>query len=207
MAIKCITWETAHLHGESWISHHRLRYRLFIERQNWEVPTYNGLEYDEFDTPAAHYLAWCDENGHAQGTMRLVSTERPYMIEKLWPDLLGGRPLPHVPHIWEASRFGVDRDLAPDLRNRVVGELIAGGLEFGLSLGIRQYLCVMPIGILKGVLERSGCALQLLGDPVHMGRHPVAAAAIAISTSTLAEVRRRRHIGGPVLTLDRSIAA
>src|SRR5436190_10638472 len=56
MSTVCITWENAHLHGEAWISHHRLRYRIFVERQGWAVPTYNGLEYDEFDTPAARYI-------------------------------------------------------------------------------------------------------------------------------------------------------
>lgn len=49
MTVVCLSWETAHLHGETWISHHRLRYRLFVERQGWDVPSYKGMEHDEFD--------------------------------------------------------------------------------------------------------------------------------------------------------------
>jgi acyl homoserine lactone synthase len=46
--------------------HHRLRYRLFIERQVWDVPTYNALEYDKFDTSAAKYLLWLDDSDAAR---------------------------------------------------------------------------------------------------------------------------------------------
>ncbi len=70
----CLDWETAHVHGEAWISHHRLRHRLFVKRQNWEVPSYNSLEYGEFDTPAAKYLLWLDEKGQARATTRLIPT-------------------------------------------------------------------------------------------------------------------------------------
>ena len=34
----------------------RLRHRLFVERNGWQVPSHDGMEYDQFDTPAAVYL-------------------------------------------------------------------------------------------------------------------------------------------------------
>ena len=90
--IDCVTWETAHLFGEAWISHHRLRHRLFVERQGWEGPTHNSLEYDQFDTPAAVYLLWRDEAGQARGVTRLIPTERPYMLKEIWPDMVDTLP-------------------------------------------------------------------------------------------------------------------
>ena len=61
MRTLAVTWETAHQHGEAWISHHRLRYKMFVERQKWSVPSYRQIEYDEFDTPAATYILTVDE--------------------------------------------------------------------------------------------------------------------------------------------------
>lgn len=207
MSIVAVTWETAHLHGETWISHHRLRYRLFVERQGWEIPTYNNMEYDQFDTPAAVYLIWHDDQQQARAVTRLVSTERPYMIQELWPELAGHEPLPSAPDVWEASRFGVDRDLDPKVRNRALGELIVGCLEYGLLHDIKYYLCVMPVWILKGILMRSGVALDFLDKPVHMDGHDIAAARITITPKVLAEARRRRKIFKPVLLTDERIAA
>src|SRR5688572_22902087 len=112
MPLVCLDWETAHLHGVAWISQHRLRHRLFVERQHWNVPTYKNLEYDQFDTPAAKYLLWLDWMGMARGVVRLVPTTQPYMVETLWPGLVRGS-LPKSPSIWEASRFGCDRNLEP----------------------------------------------------------------------------------------------
>jgi N-acyl-L-homoserine lactone synthetase len=61
MRTLAVTWETVHQHGEAWISHHRLRYKMFVERQKWTIPTYRQIEYDEFDTPAATYILTVDD--------------------------------------------------------------------------------------------------------------------------------------------------
>src|SRR5690606_27788678 len=114
-------------------------HRLFIDRQNWAVPSFGGLEFDQFDSPAAHYLLWLDTAGQARGAVRLVPTTQPYMLQTLWPDLLGNH-VPREPGIWDASRFGCDRNLPAQLRRRVLGELIYGCQEFGLARGIHAYL-------------------------------------------------------------------
>src|SRR4029450_11532791 len=72
MSVICVDWETAHLYGRAWISHHQLRYRVFAERRHWDVPSHNDLEYDQFDTPAAKYLVWLDAGGVARGVTRLI---------------------------------------------------------------------------------------------------------------------------------------
>lgn len=197
--ITVVTWETAHLYGESWISHHRLRHRVFVDRQGWTVPTHNGLEYDQFDTPSAVYMLWLDHQGLARGVVRLLPTERPYMIQTLWPELVAEGPLPACPTVWEATRIGVDRDLPPALRDRIVGELVAGCLEYGLDHGIGRYLCVMPPAAIRATLTRSGCPSRALGAPAHLGDHPVIAAEIPITAEALASVRQRRALTASVL--------
>jgi N-acyl-L-homoserine lactone synthetase len=194
-----VTWETAHLHGEAWISHHRLRYRMFVERQRWDIPNYRKLEYDEFDTPAATYILALDDKGQALGAARLIPTTRPYMVRSLWPHLVDGE-LPDSDSVWEASRFGCDRDLEVFTRRRVVAQLILGCQEFGLAHGIGRYLGVMPVWIFKRVIAANGCPLTYLGPSLRLQDHEIAAAYIEVSGSALEAARNRTGVHHAVLT-------
>ena len=193
-----VTWATAHLHGEAWISHHRLRYRMFVERQNWNVPSYKQIEYDEFDNPAATYILTVDENDRALGATRLIPTTRSYMVASLWPDLVSFE-LPHCDSIWEASRFVCDRNLDSTSRRRVVAQQILGCQEFGVATGISQYLGVAPIQIFKRVIAASRCPVSYIGPAHRMNGHEIGAAYIDVSPSTLDAVRHHAGIRGPVL--------
>lgn len=200
--VDVVTWENAHLHGAALISHHRLRYRLFVERQNWDVPSYRGMEYDEFDTPAAVYLLSRRSDGEVQGITRLIPTIRPYMIRELWSDLVGRYQLPSAPQVWEGSRFGVEPGLGPAHRNRVAGELVLACQEFGLLHGIQRYLVLMPILIIRKVIGGAGCPFELIGQPQRLGSHRVAIAAVDVSVHALAKARQRLGIHHPVLNAD-----
>ncbi|CCD93508.1 Autoinducer synthetase [Bradyrhizobium sp. ORS 375] len=185
-----ISWETVHRHGEAWISHHRLRYRMFVERQGWSVPHFECMEYDEFDTPAATYILVIDEHDQALGTARLIPTTRPYMVESLWPNLVEGL-LPHSDQVWEASRFGCDRALGAGGRRRVIGRLIQACQEFGVAHGITSYLGVMPSWVFQNVIAAHGCPVQPLGPAMSMHGHAIEAASIEVSPAVLDLVRAR----------------
>jgi N-acyl-L-homoserine lactone synthetase len=91
MRTLAVTWETVHQHGEAWISHHRLRYKMFVERQKWTIPTYRQMEYDEFDTPAATYILTVDDQYRALGAARLKRVLRaPYLRRDLELQGAGG---------------------------------------------------------------------------------------------------------------------
>ena len=156
MRTLAITWETVHQHGEAWISHHRLRYKMFVKRQKWSVPNYRQIEYDEFDTPAATYILAVDDQNRALGTTRLIPTTRPYMVKSLWPDLADVE-LPESDSIWEASRFGCDRDVDNITRRDVVAHLVLGCQEFGAANGISRYLGVMPTWVAVNAAEVPSC--------------------------------------------------
>jgi len=193
-----VTWATAHQHGEAWISHHQLRYRMFVERQKWDVPSYNQIEYDEFDTPAATYILTVDDHDRALGTTRLIATTRPYMVEKLWPGLIE-IDLPHCDSIWEASRFGCDPELDGVTRRQVVARLILGCQEFGIANGISQYLGVMPIRVFEKVIAANHCPFSQIGPTFRQNGHDIGAAYIDVSMSTLEAVRGYTGIRSPVL--------
>src|SRR5688572_9071670 len=87
----------------------RLRYRVFHERLGWDVRAHDGLEIDDYDDLASHYLLALDD-GAVVGGWRLRPTTRPYMLAEVFPQLLGGQAAPRRDDIWEISRFAVDTE-------------------------------------------------------------------------------------------------
>lgn len=197
--IDAITLETAHHLGDVLGSMHRLRHRVFVERQKYNVPTYRNMEWDQFDTPAAVYLVWRDEEGEARAVTRLIPTTLPYMIQELWADLVDGETLPSDERIWEATRFGIDRGLSPDKRREVLGELVCGCLEYGLRHAIDEFLCVMPIQIINGAIRAAGVTVDILGEPKKLGGLPVVSGRVYITRQALLGARRFYGITNPVL--------
>ncbi len=199
--IDAITLETAHHLGDALGSMHRLRHRVFVERQKYNVPTYRNMEWDQFDTPAAVYLVWRDEEGEARAVTRLIPTTLPYMIQELWADFVAGETLPSDERIWEATRFGIDRGLSPDKRREVLGELVCGCLEYGMRNNIDEFLCVMPIQIINGAIRAAGVTVDILGEPKKLGGLPVVFGRVYITRQALLEARRFYGIKNPVLNV------
>jgi acyl homoserine lactone synthase len=197
--IDAFDFSTAHLFGDALAAQFRLRHRVFVERTSYEVPTWRGMEYDQYDTPAATYLVWRDERQIARGVARLSPTNRPYMIKDVWPDMVSSIPLPHSSTIMEGTRFGVDKTLSPELRRRVVAELVVGYLEYGLSAGIEKIIGVMPTLILRAVFSCNGWPVDLLGEPRILGADKCVAAMLHLSPEVLARVRAKTGITRSIL--------
>jgi acyl homoserine lactone synthase len=199
--IDAISLETAHLLGDALPSAHRLRHRIFIERQKYEVSTWRGMEWDQFDTPAAVYLLWRDEACRVRALARLIPTSLPYMIQQLWPELVANGDLPAADDVWEVSRFGSDRDLDRERRALACGELFCALAEFGLQRGIREYVFVTPAPMIENAIGRAGVPWQRLGEPRKLGSMRVVAARSAVSEDALSRLRRHHRIDAPVLRL------
>jgi acyl homoserine lactone synthase len=205
--IEVVTVENSHLFGAALAEQFKLRYRVFIERQKYSVPTHKDMEYDQFDTPAATYLVYRDPAGRARGITRLLPTTKPYMIQEVWPTLIEDGHLPSAPDIMEATRFGVDTDLDRDEQRRAVTELVCGCLEYGLRYGVREYVSVMPTLIYRKVLMAAGVDVQFLGAPRQIDGFNIVAGRINITAASLAEVRRRSGMHRTVLDVrDDSLA-
>jgi N-acyl-L-homoserine lactone synthetase len=199
--IDAISLETAHLLGNALPEAHRLRHRIFIERQQYGVASWRGMEWDEFDTPAAVYLMWRDEAKRPRAIARLIPTSRPYMIQQLWPELITNRSLPTSESVWEVTRFGIDRDIDAPTRARAFGEMICAFAEFGLVQGIDSYLFVTPPQVIAGALEDAGVPVERLGSAKQLGRLLVVAALAPVSRLALHRLRRRHRVGMPVLRI------
>lgn len=196
--IEAMTLETAHLLGDALPMMFRLRHKLFVERQDYQTPTLRGMEWDQYDTPAAVYLLWRDDAGAVRGVARLIPTTFPYMIRELWPELVEDGELPCRPDVWELSRMGVDHDLPPDQRRRAADELTCACAEFALQNGISALLMVTHNHLIRASVA-AGWDSRALGRPRRLGRFPVVAARTEISEAGLAAARRSYGIGQPVL--------
>ena len=83
------------------------RREVFVNRLGWELNTVNGMELDEFDGPDAVYVCSQDDEGNVNGVARLLTTTKPYLMAKVFPQLWAGNTLPCDPQIWELSRFAM----------------------------------------------------------------------------------------------------
>jgi acyl homoserine lactone synthase len=181
---------------------HRLRYRVFRTRMNWEVQTSGDLEVDDFDALHPAYLAQVSDEGAVRGSVRLLPTVGPTMIRDTFPMLLGKHAAPSSPAVWESSRFAVD--LPPlTLKGehgiaRATYELFAGMIEFGLSRHLTDIITVTDLRM-ERILRRAGWPLRRIGEACNLGNTIAVAGYLSISIEALAKVRSAGGLSGPVL--------
>jgi len=197
--IHCINHRTWQHFGGALASQFQLRYQMLIDAQYWEVGRFQGMEYDQYDTPAATYLVWQDRQGTVRGSVRTVPTDRPYMLKDLWPDMVETCPLPQSLSVWEATRFCVDRSLPEEMRRQVKHELVCAFLEFGLKNDIRQMIGVMPPKLWQSVFINAGWDIEFVGKEKTLEKDTIIAGLMPISLAVLEKVRKTTGIKHPVL--------
>lgn len=181
-------------------SMYRLRHRVFKERLDWEVPSHDGMEHDEFDEQRPIYLAYHGDNGEVIGAVRLLPTTGPNMIRDIFPDL-AEEPIPTDTRIWEVSRFGIDAGddtiLGAGQINTITYSLVAGIHEVGLDWGITHMVAVMDVRI-ERILRRAGCVMRRMGKPRRIGNCLALAVEFEVSRVGLADIRRNGGLPGRV---------
>lgn len=181
---------------------HRLRYRVFKVRLDWDVQVSGDMERDDFDDLHPIYLLQRDRDGRVCGCARLLPTLGPTMLRDTFSALLHGAPMRSSPAIWESSRFAVDAPAdAPKTSSGIaVGtyELFAGLIEFGLAKGLREIVTVTDAR-LERILRRASWPLHRLGDPLKIGNTLAVAGMLEVSRNALLLVRQAGELCGPVL--------
>ncbi len=149
---------------KAFYSHFKLRYQLLVNKQYWDLNHFKGMEYDQFDTPAASYILWVDENQEARACLRVAPTDRPYMIKDVFPSLVEDPSnLPNSLSVWEASRLCVDLSLSKTERAKILKEIVLACLEFGLENDIEHFLGVMPKKLWDHVFINNGWDINFMG--------------------------------------------
>lgn len=155
MQATTLSFDNFHKHGDLFANMLRARHRTFIEGKQWELPQADGMEYDQYDTPASRWVA-VHEFGHVLAGVRLTPTTArcgiySYMIRDAQRGLLDTIPrdllwetAPVAPHVWESSRVFVSEDVPSKIRLRVQVELIAEMVRSAREFGATQVLGLIP---------------------------------------------------------------
>jgi acyl homoserine lactone synthase len=177
------------------------RHRIFIEKLGWPLPVQNGLERDQFDRPDTIYVVARDRTGVICGCARLLPTTRPYLLGDVFPNLLGGQPVPSEPTVWELSRFAA---ATPDSYGTSAAEaaintrrLLAAAVSGAAAQGAERLITVSPLGI-ERLLQRMGVHAHRAGPPAYTDGKPIFACWIEIDDQTrsaldLTDPPRQQH--------------
>ncbi len=180
---------------------HRLRYRVFKERLDWQVNVVDGIEIDHFDDLDPEYLLHLGRDGEVIGCVRLLPSQGPNMLRDTFPILLDGNACPADARIWESSRFCLDTTQGTEAAaglQRGTYELFLGMIEFGLNMDL-THIATVTDARMERILARAGWPLQRLGEPRMIGSTKAVAGLLETSWEALARVRERVGIARPVL--------
>ncbi len=152
----------------------KARKRTFIDRLHWELPTTEGMEFDQYDTPQCRWVA-VHEYGEILGGFRLLPTTAScgiysYMLKDAQQGMLDSIPqdvlfieAPVERRIVEASRLFIAEDVPSSRRIQVqsviMGQMVAGTVQMGAT---------HTIGIVPSVWSRWLRRMDL--DAVPVGR-------------------------------------
>ena len=197
--IEAFSVRNAHEFGDVLASQARLRYRVFVLNCSLPHHFYDGMEYDEFDTPAAVYLVWRDPEMVVRGLIRMVPTSQPYMLQTYWPHLCQTQSLPCSDDVWEATRVCVDKSYTNENRGRIMPELLCGVQEFCFLNDIRAVVGVTRKHLMSHFI-RTG--IQWLGEPAEIEGHQEVALSIPTDHIRPHAHCKRYGIGSSILSLE-----
>eukprot|EP01035_Chromulina_nebulosa_P068068 gene68068-biopygen50030 len=112
--IKIISGNKCADHPEEIDEMHQLRRRVFHDLLRWDVNVEGDWEIDEYDDMNPIYVLSYDDNGRLRGSLRLLPTLGPNMLDDTFPILLGETPAIRSAAIWESSRFCIEPDISQD---------------------------------------------------------------------------------------------
>ena len=73
MQATTLSYDNLHNHGELFANMFRARHRTFIQNNKWDLPEANGMEFDQYDTPASRWVA-VHRDGEVLAGVRLTPT-------------------------------------------------------------------------------------------------------------------------------------
>lgn len=154
------------------------RHRVFVQKLGWQLQCKGELECDQFDRDDTVYVIATDDRQSVIGTARLLPTTRPYLLDTVFPQLMGGQPLPHSEEVWELSRFAAvdfNSTSTSDMRQfsspTAIG-LLRESLRCAAALGAYRVITVSPLGV-ERLLQRAGFRAHRAAPPVLVDGRPL----------------------------------
>ena len=155
MLTTTLSFDNLHTYGDLFTNLFRARKSSLFMENKWEYPETDGMEYDQYDTPASRWIA-VHEDGKVLAGVRMTPTTAEcgvysYMIRDAQRGLLDTLPsnlldyeAPVASYIWEASRVFISDDVSERRRARVQASLIAEMTRAARTLEASQIIGLMP---------------------------------------------------------------
>lgn len=126
------------------------RKQVFVDRLGWDVSvTDDRYEIDRFDTDGATYFVAADSKGGHAGSLRLLPTTEPHILDSLFAQLCDG-PVPRGPSICEITRLCLPLPNAAE-RLRIRNQLITAMVDHCLTEGIASLTGVVRWSFLEQI--------------------------------------------------------
>ena len=169
--------------------HHRAV--QFKTRLKWDVDVdEQGFERDEYDALNPLYVIWQNRNGKHGGSMRLLPSLGPTMVNDHFLHLLAGKAIRRS-DIWECTRFC----LAPEAEPRVAAALMLAGGEVMRNFGVAHY-----VGVFDARMERIYRAIG--SEPQILGSEGEGRARISVGLWQFSDQARQRVAARARLTCE-----
>jgi acyl-homoserine lactone synthase len=172
----------------------RQRHQVFVEEKGWKLKSYNGLEFDNYDTDETVYLMALTPEGEMAASMRMMRTDKPHMLADVFADMCEGG-VPRGSDIWELTRGAMNKDLrATGYWARMQCGLVEAALLWGVSKGTGIYTVDYTTALM-----RMGWDGKPLGQPRMMDGEPYVVCECSLTGEVLARTRALHKIKGPVI--------
>lgn len=167
---------------------HRLRYKVFYNRLQWDVPTTGQEETDEYDELDPVVIAALDSMRQVRACCRILPTTGSYMLRDTFPSLLGSAAVPDAENIWEISRFAVDKTPGAGVGFSLIpSKMIAHLVKHALSSKIEHYVFATTVGF-ERLLMRMNVNCERVSSSKQIGKEKCIALWMHIDSVTLAAV-------------------
>ncbi|WP_420584945.1 acyl-homoserine-lactone synthase [Ruegeria sp.] len=150
-----MSFRNIHEHGTLLAKYLEMRKTIFIDRLKWQVGQADGMEFDQYDTPACQWVV-LHEFGEVLGGVRLLPSTAQcgiysYMLRDAQKGILKGMPTdilffdaPVKPNVWEATRFFVTDNVSSARRLQVQQELFHQMTVTAKEGGASSILGIVP---------------------------------------------------------------
>lgn len=170
--ISKMNFRNMHEHGTLLARYLEMRKTIFIDRLNWKIGEVDGMEFDQYDTPACTWIVMHEFGEVLAGVRLLPSTAQcgtyTYMLRDAQRGILSGMPTdvlffeaPVKDTIWEASRFFISENIASSRRTAIQQELF-----HQMAITAREYGASTILGIVPSIWARWSRRLGVGASPV-----------------------------------------
>ena len=182
-----------HIYTDVLEDYFRIRHEIYVGERGWaELARPDGREIDQFDRPDTIYLMAL-EGSRVVGSHRLVPTTGPTLMSDLFPQL-SLRPIIRQADAYELSRVFVVRDYrGSHVEPKVESIIMAGTMEFALTVGLRKFTIVMETWWLPRFMAM-GWNPRPLGVPVDINGMSCIGVSIDVTDAAWRETCRQRSV-------------